>query len=477
MKKLFILDICIVLVIIGILFSIKAPEKVNGLTVDNTTYNTVDLSWTKADNATGYYVYRTQNGDKFDYVGSTNETEFHDEALETGTTYAYIIKPHNGIKKAKSSDEVKATPNLDKPKVKVNTNKGKVELLINKVEGAQGYKILRNDKEIKVIEETGDAVFVDKTAKPDTNYSYAVKAYRKTAESDKSKEINTELVSAGDIKTKIRGDDMIISWGNDNYDNYKLYNGEDLLTETSDTTYTIPADLKEYDLKLTGYNDDTQSPETERKIEVVEEPMDNETAIQNAIDWAVDIAADDSFTYGKKPTTNKVGCYFCGTNQKKKPKGYEKTYVCMTFVTAAYAHGAKDPEVLDVCQKGKMCLSLTDTNFSKFSCWKKVGLCKNLSVSDLKPGDVIVWYDSTNGTDGHMSMYIGDGDICDASGGGWTPKSISVKPGAAQRYLNHRKNRQSSQNYVMRYTGNGGGTMKVIKDVQEKPKEHNNVAK
>ena len=139
----------------------------------------------------------------------------------------------------------------------------------------------------------------------------------------------------------------------------------------------------------------------------------------------------------------------------------------MTFVTAAYAHGAKDPEVYSVCSRGKMCLSLTDTNFTRFTCWKKVGRCRNLSVSDLEPGDVIVWYDPHNSNDGHMSMYIGDGNIVDASGGGWDAGSISVKYGKASRYLNYRGNSHSSQNYVMRYTGNGSGTMKVINEIKD----------
>jgi hypothetical protein len=57
-----------------------------------------------------------------------------------------------------------------------------------------------------------------------------------------------------------------------------------------------------------------------------------------AVAWAIKIANDNSFSYGKKPQTSRIGCYFCGTSQKRKPKGYEKTYVCLTFAAAAYAH-------------------------------------------------------------------------------------------------------------------------------------------
>jgi len=171
-----------------------------------------------------------------------------------------------------------------------------------------------------------------------------------------------------------------------------------------------------------------------------------------AVKWAKKIAKDDSFSYGKKPQTSKVGCYFCGTNQKRKPKGYEKTYVCMTFVHAAYAHGAKDPELLAECKKGNHCLELTGSNLTRYSCWMKIGLCKDLSVEDLQPGDVIVWYAEDNSS-GHLALYAGNGNIVDATSGAgdpWGPNSIALRKGVAQRYLTTGA-KLSSKSYVMRY--------------------------
>ena len=183
---------------------------------------------------------------------------------------------------------------------------------------------------------------------------------------------------------------------------------------------------------------------------VVREPNTQER-IQGAIQWALDIAADDSFVYGTKPTTNRVGCYFCGTNQRNKPRGYEKTYVCMTFVCAAYAHGAQDPEMLAIDQEGRHTISTTDSNYQKYRCWRRIGSCGSLSINDLEPGDVLVKYDSTNGSKGgHVCMYIGNDQLVEASGGGWDPGSISVKNDASGRL---RYYSGSSKNYVMRYVG------------------------
>ena len=180
---------------------------------------------------------------------------------------------------------------------------------------------------------------------------------------------------------------------------------------------------------------------------------------QLAVNWAIDIANDDTFTYGKKPIANAIGCYFCGTNDKKiknakrkkmkKPERYEKTYVCMTFVGAAYAHGAGDPEILDQCQRRRMTLYETNDNFTKFSCWMKIGLCKDLTIDDLQPGDVLIKWSDFNDNNGHACMYIGGNDLVEASGGGWGPNSIAVKEDVAASRLASLSN--SSKNYVMRY--------------------------
>ncbi len=172
-----------------------------------------------------------------------------------------------------------------------------------------------------------------------------------------------------------------------------------------------------------------------------------------AVNWAKRIAADNSFTYGAKPAANAVGCYFCGTNhgpvKYTKPKGYEKTYVCLTFIGAAYAHGAKDPEILSECKRGRMTMYETDSNFSRFSCWMKLGKCKELSVSDLQVGDVIIKWSNYNDNSGHVCMYIGNNNIVESSGGGWGANSIAVKYGVAASRL--RSLSSDSRNYVMRY--------------------------
>lgn len=172
---------------------------------------------------------------------------------------------------------------------------------------------------------------------------------------------------------------------------------------------------------------------------------------QAAVNWAVAIANNDEFSYGKKPQTSKVGCFFCGTNQKRKPEGYEKTYVCLTFVEAAYAHGAGDPEMLAECQAGNHTMLANEYNLTKYKCWQKIGLARDLTVNDLLPGDVLVYY-TANGTDnGHVAIFVGGNSMVDAEGikDCWGPDSIAVRDKAAAMLVSAA--RFSSKSYVMRY--------------------------
>lgn len=152
--------------------------------------------------------------------------------------------------------------------------------------------------------------------------------------------------------------------------------------------------------------------------------------------WLRKIAADNKFAYGM-PTNQKekhwakgrdrahqTGCHFCGTTRtgaKKAKAGsrWDYTYCCNALVIAAYTHGAnmwskcpssstKPEPWLKKTKKGK-------------KIFKKIG--KNVEVSKLKPGDILL-----SGT--HAKMFVGvikdkprEGH---AAREGWDDKSIRV---------------------------------------------------
>lgn len=169
------------------------------------------------------------------------------------------------------------------------------------------------------------------------------------------------------------------------------------------------------------------------------------SAIQAAIDWAVEKANDDSWGY---PSKHRAGCYICGTSPTKE-------YTCMPFITAAYAHGAGDPEILKICKKGHS-LSTKDTAWKNNKCFELVGRCKDLNYEELQPGDVLVQYASDDDS-GHMCMFIGDGKLVHAAG---HSVGIVVTKNAKKTFNSYKRgsNRlgEGHLNFVMRYVGQGG---------------------
>ena len=487
-NTLFALDAVLVAAILLMLILTKTPEDVKGLNVSETTYDSAEITWDASDNAEGYIVFRSEDGEKFECIARTEETDFKDTDLVTGKTYSYSVAAYNGIKR-KNADEDKAVtaePSLDVPELKISTKKGEIKLSISEVEGATGYEIYRDD--IKIADQT-ELTFVDKDADNDETYHYSAKAYREqdaasdaediekdapaesgqeepeeiepfTAYSAMSKDVKVKLVSAGDLEAEIKGQDIVFTWEpNDKYTSFELYNGEELLTETSDTEYTL-TDFDpdgQYEMKLVGYTEDkkTKSPESVQTFEIESEKMSTEEAIDAACEWGVGIAEDDSFTYGECPQALHNGCYFCKTNGKKG-KGYEKTYICNALVHACFAHGAGDPEMLKACKKGDS-VGMTEKSYTRYGNWKNVN---KPAKSSLKRGDVLVANKGIGGSDfHHVALYLGDGKILEATRKGWSDESIQVRPLANMYYDRY--------DFVMRYTGHGGGEKYTIEETTD----------
>lgn len=195
------------------------------------------------------------------------------------------------------------------------------------------------------------------------------------------------------------------------------------------------------------------------------------TGAVKACNWAVSVSKDNRFSYGAGQRAHRSGCYFCQTNtgprkKKKEQKGephvvkdskgnghtYTMTYCCNTFITAAYAHGAKDAKTLAVCKAGS-CFGMNPSEWEKSPNFKRVGKSKDVPFSKLKRGDVIINNGSADGPH-HVWMYLGADRYVEATslGGGdksWSADSIKAKNGAKSKFTRYKKYPKS---YVVRYT-------------------------
>lgn len=179
--------------------------------------------------------------------------------------------------------------------------------------------------------------------------------------------------------------------------------------------------------------------------------------INGACAWAEAIAADDSFHYGIVPNARHNGCYFCGTNKASVKKGvldYKKSYICTSFVTAAFAHGGGEPAMLKVCRRG----SSFGFGTSGANTYHKSSLFENLGkpkFSTLQKGDVLCGSD-------HVALYLGNNKIVEAGGGGDDNKRNSKKWNNSIRVKKQKSWGRFDRAY--RYIGNGGGTMELPGD-------------
>lgn len=184
--------------------------------------------------------------------------------------------------------------------------------------------------------------------------------------------------------------------------------------------------------------------ETEVKVKVTK-PTTSDKAMA-AVAWAKEIANDNSFAYGAGKQAHRTGCYFCGTNGRKKPEGYEKTYCCNPFVFAAYAHGAQIDSVLKVCQRGGSAgMEPDEWEEHGFIC---VGTASSVPCKDLLPGDVVLSDSSENGWFHHVWMVSDNNQYVEASIEGWGANTIAVRDGLESNY---KKYQSHNGCYVMRF--------------------------
>lgn len=152
------------------------------------SYNSIKLYWGKVPKATGYIVYRKQNGGQFKKIASVTGTSYVNQKVKCGVTYVYTVKAYKKTagKTLYSAYNKKGIKGKAVP-VKVRTIKtavadNSVKISWSKVPGASGYLIVRanaDDGKYCVIatKNASTLKYTDKNLK-NGKYKYRVRAYR-----------------------------------------------------------------------------------------------------------------------------------------------------------------------------------------------------------------------------------------------------------------------------------------------------------
>ena len=173
-----------------------------------------------------------------------------------------------------------------------------------------------------------------------------------------------------------------------------------------------------------------------------------------AVSWAIAIADNNTFHYGRTRWAHKTGCYFCGTNQRagsgKRKAGASltecaKTYCCNPFVTAEYHHGAGASEI-DCRVKHKRINLANDRNRALKNKKAFARISKPSSIDKLCEGDILL-------TPTHCMLYAGNGKVVHAAHHDNGKRNSYWNSSIVHEKISNRQWKRTSKIY--RYIGTG----------------------
>ena len=194
--------------------TVTTPAVPQNLKAQSAQYNSIKLTWDKASNATGYYIYSSTSKPgsytNIKKIASADTTSFANTGLTTGKTYYYKIVAYSTdssgkVIKSKSSSVVSAKPLVAAVKgLKAKAyNGGKIRLTWTKSSGASGYYVQRATsamgtyKTVKTLKNVGN--YTDASLSAGKSYYYKIVPYRTVSGSNiKGKEpkaVNAKAIS------------------------------------------------------------------------------------------------------------------------------------------------------------------------------------------------------------------------------------------------------------------------------------------
>ena len=140
------------------------------------------ISWNAVNGADKYWVYRSVDGETFDYYARTDKPSFTDGSTSIGTTYYYAVKAvavlgGRDVSSSRSTAQgIQCRPAA--PSVSIYRASGKPQLKWNAVSGAAEYWVYRSTDGVnfKYYDSTAKTSYTNTGALLGTKYHYRVKA-------------------------------------------------------------------------------------------------------------------------------------------------------------------------------------------------------------------------------------------------------------------------------------------------------------
>ena len=202
--------------------------------------NYLQVSWSKVPGAQGYVIY-TKNSQSASWkkvkTVSAGTVKYNYKTVTSGKRYYFTVRAYRKtggkiVYGAYSKTGVSCYY-LTKPSLRISEKTHKsVTLSWNKVPGATGYKVIRNDS---VIADTKELKYTD-SVEPNTKYTYTVRAYKGTSYVDSSVvNVTTPKIPVNEaIETKV-------------YEGENGYGFIEFKNVTAQTYYNIKATMEYFD--------------------------------------------------------------------------------------------------------------------------------------------------------------------------------------------------------------------------------------
>lgn len=140
------------------------------------------ISWNAVNGTDKYWIYRSVDGETFDYYARTDKPSFTDGSTSIGTTYYYAVKAvavlgGRDVSSGRSTAQsIQCRPAA--PSVSIYRASGKPQLKWNAVSGAEKYWVYRSTDGVnfKYYDSTAKISYTNTGALLGTKYHYRVKA-------------------------------------------------------------------------------------------------------------------------------------------------------------------------------------------------------------------------------------------------------------------------------------------------------------
>jgi fibronectin type 3 domain-containing protein len=159
----------------------------------------VNLTWSSASGASGYYVKRsTTSGGPYTQIATTATANYTDSGLTNGTKYFYVVSAYNSYGQSANSSEVNATPTAPPPPAAPTgltaiAGNSQVALTWSASTGATSYNVKRSTTSSGPYTTVNSPTVTNYTntgLTNGTNYYYVVSAVGASGESANSSQVH-----------------------------------------------------------------------------------------------------------------------------------------------------------------------------------------------------------------------------------------------------------------------------------------------